>query len=150
MENLNIIQLIEKNPLTRLSKNYESKFIKKIQEKFTETQQNVFIGSFYCYLNYNSKTDFIIDFDSVWKWLGFSRKEECKRVLIKHFLENENYIINRKVYEENLAPQVDGTSLLNIKHGGQNKEQILMTINTSTQVEQARVHSVHKCISIII
>lgn len=129
MENLNIIQLIEENPLTRLSKDYESKFIKKLQEKFTESQQNMFVGSFYCYLNYNSKTDFIIEFDSVWKWLGFTRKEECKRLLTKHFQANENYII-KKVHEENLALKVGGASLLNPKHGGQNKERILMTITT--------------------
>jgi hypothetical protein len=33
METLNIIQLIEKNSITRLSKNYENRFLTKIKEK---------------------------------------------------------------------------------------------------------------------
>ena len=103
---LDIVKLIEKNSITKLTSNYQSVFINKIKEIFDENEQSIFVGSFYCYLNYNSKTEFVIDFDSIWKWLGFSRKEECKRVLVKHFQENENYIINRKVYDENLAPQV--------------------------------------------
>ena len=121
MENLNIIQLIEKNPLTRLSKSYESRFIKKIQEKFTETQQNVFVGSFYCYLNYNSKTDFIIDFDSVWKWLGFTRKDNCKVVLEKHFKRDIDYKIH--------SPEVTGKHILQVDIG-RPKETILLTITT--------------------
>ena len=57
---LDIVNLIEKNPITRLSKDYQSNLINKIKEKFTETQQQLFVSSFFCYLNYNSKTDFII------------------------------------------------------------------------------------------
>ncbi len=77
-----IVKLIEKSPVMRLSENYQSKFIEKIQKSFTETQQQLFLGSFYCYLNYNSKTDFVINFDDVWNWLGFSRKDPAKRLLI--------------------------------------------------------------------
>jgi mannose-6-phosphate isomerase-like protein (cupin superfamily) len=63
MENLNIIQLIERNPISRLSKDYESKLINKIKSNFTDTQQQIFVSSFYCFLNYDSKKDFVIDFD---------------------------------------------------------------------------------------
>ena len=74
-KNLDIIQLIEKNPITKLSKNYQNKFIEKIQKNFTDTQQRLLVASFYCYLNYN-KTDFVVDLDDVWKDIGFGRKEE--------------------------------------------------------------------------
>ena len=50
--NLDIVNLIEKNPMTRLSRDYQNKFVQKIQQQFTETQQHLFLGSFYCYLNY--------------------------------------------------------------------------------------------------
>ena len=43
---LDIVHLIEKNPLTRLSCNYNNKFVKKLQESFTEDQQHLFIASF--------------------------------------------------------------------------------------------------------
>ena len=83
--NLNIVQLFEKNPLTRLNKTYESKLINKIKNNFSDSQQQLFVGSFYFYLNYNNKTDFVVDFDSVWKWTGFTRKSDGKRVLEKNF-----------------------------------------------------------------
>jgi 3-hydroxyisobutyrate dehydrogenase-like beta-hydroxyacid dehydrogenase len=31
--------------------------------------------------------------DSVWKWLGFSRKDHCKTVIEKHFSKDVDYII---------------------------------------------------------
>ena len=65
MESLDIVKLIEKNSLTRLSKDYESKLINKIKTNFTDTQQQLFVASFYCFLNYDSKKDFVINFDNV-------------------------------------------------------------------------------------
>lgn len=62
-QTLYITNLIEKNPLTRLNKFYENKFIQKIQQNFTENQHHIFLASFYTTLNYNQKTDFVIDFD---------------------------------------------------------------------------------------
>jgi len=145
---IDIIELIEKNPLTRLSKTYQSKFIQKIQNNFTKNQQQLFLASFLCYLNYNSKTDFVIEFESVWKWLGFSRKEECKRVLTKHFVQDIDYRITftKDLGEEKAAtevavvsqsegkaaPQVGGAgqNTVNLGGAGQNKETILLTSST--------------------
>lgn len=59
---LNIAHLIEKNSMTRLSKDYENKFLTKIKENFNENQQQLFVASFYCYLTYDKKKDFVIDF----------------------------------------------------------------------------------------
>jgi len=85
-----------------LTSDYGSKIIEKIQEKFTDQDQQMFVANFYCYLNYNQKTDFIINLDRIWKWLGYGRVEECKRVLVKNFKENQDYRI------ENFAPQDGG------------------------------------------
>lgn len=121
METLDIVQLIEKNPITRFSDDkYQNRFIEKIKMSFTESQQHLFIASFYCYLNYEKK-DFVIDLDNVWRWLGFSRKDPAKVVLTKHFVENVDYII------EKVAPE--GAGMLP-KQGGLNKETILMNITT--------------------
>ena len=147
---LDIIDLIETNPITKLSKNYQGKFLEKIQNTFNETEQRLFVSSLYNYLNYDSKKDFIIELESIWKWLGFGRKEECKRVLIKHFTKDIDYkIITKEIYEEKAAPQVGGANFdperapqenfvevvgskkLNKEtRGGYNKEKVLMTINT--------------------
>ena len=119
-ESFDIVNLIEKNPITRLSKDYQSKLIEKIKAKFTDTQQQLFVSSFYCYLNYDSKKEFIIDLDNVWKWIGFSRKDPAKVVLDKNFVKDIDYKIL-------LQQPMEQTKH---KRGGSNKEQILMNINT--------------------
>jgi hypothetical protein len=118
-ETLDIVKLIEKNPITRLSQDYQSKLLNKIKDKFTDSQQQLFVSSFYCYLNHNSKNEFVIDLDDVWKWMGFSRKDPAKVVLDKNFIKDIDYKILLPVKEDKIE-----------KHGGHNKEQILMNINT--------------------
>jgi len=134
---LNIIKLIEnKNQITHLSDNYENRLINKIKDNFKETEQHLFVASFYTYLNYDTKKDFVIDFDNVWKWMGFTRKNDSKRVLEKHFTIDTDYQIKNtfmetfaKVENNKLATEVSVASFEN-KHGGQNKETILLTVNT--------------------
>jgi hypothetical protein len=124
LDKLDIVQLIENNPLVKLSDDYKCKFIEKIQTKFTESQQKLFVASFYTYLNYNSKNDFVIDLQSIWKWLGFSRKDHCKVVLEKHFKIDIDYKIIKA------APEVAGAGSKKLGGAGLNKEKILMNINT--------------------
>jgi hypothetical protein len=114
---LDIVDLIESNPVSKLSKHYQGKFIDKIKSSFNEYEQNMFIASLYNYLNYDSKNDFVIDMENIWKWLGYSRKDHCKVVIIKQFKEQIDY----KVYA---SASSEG------KRGGSNKEKITMTINT--------------------
>ena len=104
MNTLDIINLIDKNSITRLSKEYDNKLINKIKTSFTDTQQQLFVASFYCYLNYDTKKDFVIDFDNVWKWLGYNRKGDGKRVLERNFVADIDYKV------EKTAPEVAGAS----------------------------------------
>ena len=83
---LNIVQLIENNPITKLTHTYNSRLLAKIQHDFTESQQQLFISSFYCYLNYHPTADFVIDLDNVWQWLEFTQKIAAKRLLEKYFV----------------------------------------------------------------
>jgi hypothetical protein len=46
MQELNIIELIESNPISKLSHTYNSKLITKIQENFTGFEQQLFVSSF--------------------------------------------------------------------------------------------------------
>ena len=117
---LNYIALIENNPITKLSNNYQNKLINKIKENFTDTQQQLFIASFFCYLNYNQNNDFVIDLDNIWKWLGFSQKIRAKNVLEKNFIIEKDYKILLAQLSEQDKEQ----------HGGHNKQTILMTIKT--------------------
>ena len=116
---IDIVKLIEKNPLTKLTGNYQSSMINRIKENFNTYEQQLFVSSFYCYLNHDDKQDFIIDLDNVWQWLGFGQKVNAKRLLEKNFIENSDYKI--------FAPEVAGAK--KDGSGGYNKEIIMLTIN---------------------
>jgi len=117
---LNIVELIEDNPVTRLSGSYQNKMITKIKEKFTDNEQKIFVASFYSFLNYDSKTDFVIDLDNVWKWLGFQSKYNAKRLLEGVFKKDVNY--KKSLIQD--AKQSDHTK------GGHNREIFLLNIET--------------------
>jgi phage anti-repressor protein len=116
---VDIVNLIESNPITKLNGNYQSKLIQKVKNTFTEYEQQIFLASFYCYLKYDNKNDFVIDLDNVWQWLGFGQKVNAKRVLEKNFMIDKDY----KLLLCQLAKQT------NIK-GGHNKETFMLNINT--------------------
>ena len=58
---LNIVELIENNPITKLSSDYNVKLLQKIKEQFTDFEHQLFLSSFYCYLNHHPTNDFVID-----------------------------------------------------------------------------------------
>ena len=117
---LNIVELIENNPITRLSGTYQNKLLTKIKNNFTDTEQQLFVASFYCFLNYNQRNDFVIDLDNIWKWIGFNQKVKAKTLLAKNFKLDIDYKIL-------LCQQ--GKQHIHL-HGGHNKETILLTIRT--------------------
>ena len=115
---LNIVDLIENNPITRLSSTYQNKLLAKIKERFTDTEQQMFIASFYCYLNYQN--EFIIDLDDVWKWIGFNQKVKAKALLETNFKLNIDYV-------KSLSHE--GKQTTHTK-GGHNKEPFMLNIKT--------------------
>lgn len=127
---LNIAHLIEKNSMTRLTKDYENKFLMRIKENFNENQQQLFVASFYCYLNYDKKKEFVIDFDNVWKWLGFTRKDHAKTALKKHFTEDVDYQVIKAAPATSGAAFADDEPAPAIGGAGLNKETILLSVNT--------------------
>jgi hypothetical protein len=136
-ETLDIVKLIENNPNTKLSKDYENKMISKIKKEFTEPQQQLFVGSFYCHLKFDAKDDFVIDLDDVWKWIGFTRKDNAKRLLEKFFIEDRDYKVSpiqseKKTQIEVFLQKEENPKLskLDDNKGGRPNEQILMTVNT--------------------
>jgi hypothetical protein len=120
MEQLDIVNLLENNPITKLSNDYNHKLLSKIKSEFTNEEQQLFLTSFYCYLNYHPTNDFVIDLDNVWKWLGFSTKQKATFLLYKHFELDVDYINSL-----NLKDKQDFK-----KHGGQNREIIMLNIKT--------------------
>ena len=117
---IDIVNLIESNPITKFSGDYQSKLIEKVKKSFTNYEQQLFLSSFYCYLKYDSKNDFVIDLDNVWPWLGFSSKFNAKRLLENKFRINIDY----KLLLLQSAKQSN-----QIK-GGHNKETFMLNIDT--------------------
>ena len=111
---LDIVELIEKNPITRLSsRTYQNKMLTKIKTKFTNNEQQMFVASFYCYLN--CQGDYIIDLDNIWKWLGFQSKFNAKRLLESQFTVNKDYTL--------LLPNAKQSTYTK---GGHNKETFML------------------------
>ena len=86
-----------------------------IYKKFSDENKELLKLNFSIYLAYknNKDNEFIIELDDIYKWLGFTRKDNAKRLLVKEFPKDIDYII--RVYNKNTL-------------GGRPKEQILLTI----------------------
>jgi len=134
MTDLNIVDLIEKNPISRLSYAYNNKLLVKIKESFSNFEQQLFVSSFYCYLNYDKNNDFVVDLDNVWKWLGFNQKVKSIALLEKHFNLDIDYKKAANVTHKESSE--DETRLSNTlvsdtkeeKWGGHNKQTFMLTI----------------------
>lgn len=135
MDPFNIVELIEKNPITKLSQDYNVKLLTKIKSSFTEFEQQLFLSSFYCYFNYHPTNDYVIDLDDVWKWLGFSQKVNAKTLLEKNFAIDKDYKTTLS-HERKQG------------RGGHNKEIILMNIKTfkslCIKVETKKAAEIHE------
>ena len=120
MESFDVVDLIENNPITKLSSTYHNKLLTKIKAKFTESEQQLFVASFYGFLKYDPNNDFVIDLDDVWKWLDFSTKQKSKLLLEAQFVKDTDYIIL-------LNPQVKQSDHT---RGGHNKEIFMLNVST--------------------
>lgn len=101
----------------------DDKLYELLEQKMNSEEQKLFVKSFYLYLEYgNDDNAFVIDLDDVWEWVGFTRKDNAKVVLKKHFIENIHY--------KCLLLQVQEQKHHDDNRGGHNKETIMMTVNT--------------------
>ena len=120
MSEFNIVELIEDHPISKLTSTYNVKLLDKIKENFSDADQQLFIGSFYCYLNYDTKRDYVVDLDDVWKWIGFSQKVRAHEVLERHFIVDVDY--------QQITSQMGARVEEQKGRGGHNIKKIMMTI----------------------
>ena len=141
MENttsIDIVNLIENYPISKINITCKSKLIEKIQSKFTTYEQQLFLSSFYCYLKYDKINDYVIDLDNVWKWLGFSNKAHSKYLLEKQFIVDKDYkCLLTKLREQMFITNNDNDEIvphpkkeLKSSRGGHNRETIMMNVKT--------------------
>jgi hypothetical protein len=122
---IDIVSLVDNNPLIKINKNYNNDIIDKILSNFTNNEQQLFVANFYIYLNYDTRKDYVIELDNIWKWLGFSRIDHCKNVIVNNFKINEDYMAEKAAS----ASAEAGPDERNLGGSGLNKERIKMTVN---------------------
>jgi hypothetical protein len=149
---LNIIELIERNPITKLSNTYNVKLLTKIKSTFSEQEQQLFVSSFYCYLNYN-KDEFVVDLDHVWVWLGFSQKMRAREVLERNFVIDIDYknvepATSGAKDTQSFAFSIEKAKPDNEKRGGHNYKKIMLTIKCFKSIclksQTKKAHDIHE------
>ncbi len=94
----------------------DDKLLKLLNDNLNENEKELCKKSFEIYKLYkNNKNEFIIDFDDIYKWIGFTQKTHAKRLLTNKFTVNNNFIIISRSGDNSRGPK---------------SEQILLTINT--------------------
>jgi len=120
---LDIVTLIENNPITKFDGQYNSTLIEKIKLNFSPFEQQLFLSNLYCNMKYDHKKDFVVDLDNIWKWLGFSQKNNAKLLLEKNFTVDVDFTIR-----SSNKRSIQG------ERGGHNKETILLNLETFRKV----------------
>ena len=130
MTSLNIVDLITNNPITKLTQTHNNNLLNKIKNSFNETEQQLFIASFYSYLNYHKIDDYIVDLDNIWKWLEFATKQKAILLLEKNFEIEKDYklLLNHKVKQNNFATA--GAVAKTKGSGGHNIQKYYLNIKT--------------------
>ena len=138
MTSFNIVDLITNNPITRLNETHNNNLLNKVKNTFNESEQQLFIASFYSYLNYHKTDDYIVDLDNIWKWLGFTNKANAKKLLLQYFLQDKDYkilldaSIKQKISEinskDNFAPDASGAKTKG--SGGHNIQKYYLNVKT--------------------
>ena len=126
----------------------DNRLMSMLKEELSTEEQQLFCASFHAYLNHDPKTDFVVDLDDVYEWLGFTTKGNAKRTVVTSLSLGEHYkssnvdeiLLHLKEKHENTS-HFDPTSLLpkdkrvsegKSVHGGQNRQAIMMTVDGFT------------------
>lgn len=96
-----------------------------LNSELNSNEQQFFLQNFKCFLENDQENDHVIDLDFAFKWIGFTRRDNAKRLLDKHFIIDIDYI---KVDNSLLCKEEQ--DLPNNEWGGNNKKFIMMTPNT--------------------
>ena len=101
--------------------NLEDPLVKKIREKLDIQDQEIFIQSFYAYMNYHPTNDFPINLEHVFKMIGFVKKANAMKTIKSNFVLNEDYKIIIFRTEKNKSIQ---------ETRGRKEETIMLNVDT--------------------
>ena len=102
---------------------FDDKLINLIKENFSEEDNELFKLSYQLYVSsYNNQNDFIISLDDIYKWIGFAKKGNAKTLLLKHFENNVDYIVQNILRSQKVLASSQSSR-------GPLPEKILLTID---------------------
>ena len=110
---------------------YDDQLISLIKENFNKDDMNLFDLNYKIYIaNKDNINDFIVNFDEVYKWIGFSRKDPAKRLLESKNKENKHlFEINKDYIIKMNTPTTPPMGGVKKSISSEKKEIILLTIN---------------------
>jgi hypothetical protein len=95
-ETIQVATVVADEFIEQTSLDFDTKLSNKLRTVFNDDEQSMFRASFEGYLNYRD-TEFVVDFDLVRKWVGYSKKYHAKRALVDNFTENVDYKIQNSL-----------------------------------------------------
>jgi hypothetical protein len=105
--------------MTKYPDSLDNGLMARLKQEFTTEEQGLFLQSFSAYLNHGP-TDFVIDLDDVYEWVGYTEKATAKKLLKKAFVDGKDF---KSAWFQNQA-------LLGTQNGGQNRQRIMMSVRT--------------------
>ena len=129
------------------SENDDDDLFQLMKVRMSTEQEQIFMISHYLYLQHGAdSTQFVVDFDNVWKNVEYTTRGNAKRLLVKHFTDHIDYKIvlfsKEELLQKNIAYQSGEaayqsggadfggqTNGKKIGGAGQNKETILLTVD---------------------
>ena len=113
-----------------VTSDFKNELLNEMNNQFDSEEQRIFVNSFYAYLNHHPTEDFVVDLDIVYKFIGFSRKDHLKRLLLKNFSEGTDYqtllhpIVEQKDEKSSSPPKGESS------WGGSSPEKIMLNVDT--------------------
>jgi phage anti-repressor protein len=114
---INFQELVQ-NSNTTLSLNIQSKIVDKLNEEFTNKEQQWYIANLYMYMNYHATNDYPINLEHVYKMIGFANKGNAMKTIKSNFIENEDY--KKLLFHTEKRKN----------EGGFNKETVMLNVDT--------------------
>lgn len=101
----------------------DDKLVRLLNERMTDDEQRLFCESFRAYLAFDVNKDFVVNLDDVYAWIGFSRKDNAKRSVLRTLKPVVDY-------------NVEGVFLPSEENplGGRPAERTMMTVNAFKQL----------------
>lgn len=104
-----------------------------LRAALSSEEQRLFVDHFHMYLNHGRKDDFVVDLDHVFTWMGFTRKDNAKTLVLKHLAPGTQYTMSL-LRSATARSEVVLPAQKNVSRGGRPEERIMLTVRGFKQL----------------